>query len=481
MLCMALTRQQMLTGMYARDRAHNGRYLVGVTTTGIYCLPDCPARKPKAGNVLFFLAEADARRAGLRACKRCRPDHFYSGVDGDAEVVLALANQIRATPERFGGAYEIVRKAGFGATKLQTLFLHQFHETPHQFLIRARIDRALALLTTTSESPADIGFAVGFGSVGSFYEHFKARLFLPPQSYRALGQRPTFELQLPVGYSASGPRALLGRDPASPAERACNGGLCKALWLDGVAARLDLEFKTGRARCTLFAAKTLSPAAVRAAHERTLKLLGLHWDPRSFLRASRRLPQIKRLTKAGPELRPAAFGDPFETLCWAVVGQQVTVQFAAALRRRVIRRAGTEVPGGLLAHPQPAQLADLDPTELAAMKMSRAKARTLLESAAHIAAGDLDLDALPARGAPELRRRVSSLWGVGPWSTEYLLLRGYGYADVAPVGDSGLRQGLKRFFNLDKPPGDATAAGLMRQFAPHRSLATHHLWRHWMR
>lgn len=471
----------MLAGMYARDRSLNGRYLVGVTSTGIYCLPDCPARKPKADNVLFFLREADAREAGLRPCKRCRPDHYYSGVDADGQVVVALGEQIRAAPERFGGAYEIVRKAGFGATKLQALFLRQFHETPHQFLIRARIDRACDLLTETGASPADIGFAVGFGSVGSFYQHFKARMFLPPVRYRALVGQSAFELELPAEYSAAGPEALLGRDPRSPAEAVRGTVLSKALWLDGIAARLDLELKGNRARCTVAASQPLPPTAARAAHARTLKLLGLHWDPSAFLKASQRIPEIPSLTAAAPGFRPASFGDPFEALCWAVVGQQVTVQFAAALRRRIIRRVGTAVPGGLQAHPRPDQLADLDPSELRAMQLSSAKTRTLTESAAHLAGGELDLGTLPTQGVPELRRRLSALWGIGPWTTEYLLLRGYGYADVAPVGDSGLRQGLKRFFQLDQAPDDGTATKLMRKFAPHRSLATHHLWRHWIR
>ena len=76
---MKLERRQMLRGMYGRDRALDGRYLTAVQTTRIYCLPSCPARKPRPEHVLFFLTPEAARAAGFRACKRCRPDLFHRG------------------------------------------------------------------------------------------------------------------------------------------------------------------------------------------------------------------------------------------------------------------------------------------------------------------------------------------------------------------------------------------------------------------
>jgi AraC family transcriptional regulator of adaptative response / DNA-3-methyladenine glycosylase II len=58
----------------ARDARFDGRVFTGVTSTGIYCRPSCPSRTPKRENVRFFASASDARGAGLRACKRCRPD-----------------------------------------------------------------------------------------------------------------------------------------------------------------------------------------------------------------------------------------------------------------------------------------------------------------------------------------------------------------------------------------------------------------------
>ena len=67
---MALARERMIDRMLASDPAYNGRFLIGVLTTGIYCLPSCRARKPKPENVRFFDNPEAELRAGLRPCKR---------------------------------------------------------------------------------------------------------------------------------------------------------------------------------------------------------------------------------------------------------------------------------------------------------------------------------------------------------------------------------------------------------------------------
>src|SRR2546430_912721 len=108
----------MLERMYASDKAYDGRFLTGVLSTGIYCLPSCPARKPKPENVRFFPTEAEAQAAGLRACRRCRPDDFYRDHDPDAQQLTALTEQIRREPGAFPDVSQMVSISGIGATKL---------------------------------------------------------------------------------------------------------------------------------------------------------------------------------------------------------------------------------------------------------------------------------------------------------------------------------------------------------------------------
>src|SRR3954470_24632076 len=129
--------------MYARllesDATYNGRFFTGVLTTGIYCLPACKARKPKATNVRFFPTCEAARAAGLRACKKCHPDDFARGADPVLETVEALVAEVRANPANFADARAIVRRSGFGATRVFELFRQHYHTTPADLLLRARL------------------------------------------------------------------------------------------------------------------------------------------------------------------------------------------------------------------------------------------------------------------------------------------------------------------------------------------------------
>ena len=77
---LSFSRDTMLSRMQAADAAYDGRFITGVLSTGIYCLPSCRARKPLPHNVEFFDSPTTAQAAGLRPCLRCRPDAFYAGV-----------------------------------------------------------------------------------------------------------------------------------------------------------------------------------------------------------------------------------------------------------------------------------------------------------------------------------------------------------------------------------------------------------------
>ena len=78
---------------------------------------------------------------------------------------------------------------------------------------------------------------------------------------------------------------------------------------------------------------------------------------------------------------------------------------------------------------------------------------------------------------PLVAERLGAVRGLGPWSVQVLCLRSYGFEDCVPVGDVGLAAALERFFALDERPDATATARLMEPFAPHRSLASYHLWK----
>ncbi|HEU0096812.1 MAG TPA: Ada metal-binding domain-containing protein, partial [Rhizomicrobium sp.] len=146
----------------ARKGKFDGRFILGVMTTGIYCLPSCAARPPKPQNVRLFTTEAEAKSAGLRACKRCRPDLYYKGEDENVALFEGLAARVAKAPEDFADASALAKQAGVSLTKLGDLFRDHAHLAPVQWLRRARVRNAAKGLLNGKDKIVDIGFAAGF-------------------------------------------------------------------------------------------------------------------------------------------------------------------------------------------------------------------------------------------------------------------------------------------------------------------------------
>ncbi|HEX6884558.1 MAG TPA: Ada metal-binding domain-containing protein [Planctomycetota bacterium] len=471
-----LVREGLLERFERRDPAHNGEFLFGVLTTGIYCLPGCRARMPRPENVRFFADEAGARAAGLRPCKRCRPDDFYRRHDPDRERLRASVAELRTRPERFPDTAALARAAGVGVTKLNALVRRHYHLTPAELVLRARVRRAEELLFARHASVLAAGAASGFESASAFHENFRRLTGLTPAAYRALGQRASFRVALPPRFDPAELVDFFGRDPAGRTERAQGRRLAKALLLAGQPARIELDFGTEDLEVRVVAERALPRAAFRAAHERVARWLGLESDPEAFERRATRSPEIARLVRGGRGLRLPRSADLFEGLVWVVVGAQVNVGFASTCRAALIELAGTPV-GDMLAHPTPAQVARLDYADLERRQFSRRKAEYLIDAARAIEAGTLDLEGGRDEPVTLVQERLGAVRGLGPWSVQYLCMRSYGFEDCAPIGDVALAEALKRFCALDERPEATEAARLMEPFAPHRSLATRHLWR----
>lgn len=480
---MALTmpRERMLDAMRSRDGSFDGRFITGVLTTGIYCLPSCPARKPHAENVRFFPSPRQAREAGLRPCKRCRPDDFYRGHDPDLERVEELAARMRRAPGSFAGGEELVAASGAGSSKLHQLFRRHFHDTPARLLTRARVEAARRLLLAGDLPVTEVALEVGFESLSAFNANFRRLTAMTPSEYRRLSGASSFELRLPSPYPLQRVLAHLGRDPESRTERVEGGGYAAGLWLDGVPARLEARFgsssdRRSRVRCSLAASRPLPPGAAARAHGQLLRRLGLARDPAPFEAALAGDPRLAGLVDGRRGLGVPLLSQPFECLTWAITGQQVNLPFACIMLGRLVERAGTAVGEGLWAPPPAVAVAELEPEDLRRCRFSRQKIDYLLGAARQVAAGELDLEGLAAGSAVRARERLSAVRGLGPWTVGYLMMRGLGFADCLPVGDAGLIRALVRFFQLDERPSPAETVRLMEPFRPYRSFATFHLW-----
>src|SRR6185437_16006247 len=156
----------------ARSAKFDGKFLIGVRTTGIYCLPSCPTHPPKAENVTLYRTEAECIAAGLRACKRCRPDLYGRGEDENVSLFEGLAARLRKAPEAFADTGSLARAGGISLTKLNDLFRAHAHLAPAQWLRRERVAAAATALLAGDDKVVDIGFATGFESESVFHRQF---------------------------------------------------------------------------------------------------------------------------------------------------------------------------------------------------------------------------------------------------------------------------------------------------------------------
>src|SRR5688572_1395266 len=273
--------------MYARllesDASCNGRFFTGVMTTGIYCLPACRARKPKPENVRFFPSCEAARAAGLRPCKKCHPDDFARGADPVLEDIEMLVAEIRSNPAAFPDVRAVVRRSGFGTTRLFELFRQHYQNTPADLLLRARIDVARRLLLTSDDGLMNIAQSAGFESLSVLHEHFRRLNGLTPASYRELRAASEFTITLPENYPLGYLTRALTRDEQSVTERMDGDRYITAVQLENGPGLLILNLAPNSITVRI------SIGSAVEAHRIVAGLVALDQDAAAFARLARKL------------------------------------------------------------------------------------------------------------------------------------------------------------------------------------------------
>ena len=285
-----------------------------------------------------------------------------------------------------------------------------------------------------------------------------------------------WSVALPAGYRIGDVLAFHGRDAEGVAEQVTPGSLRKAIVHEGAAVLLDVSFSAKEALCRADIDGPLTKGMQDALHEVLNNILGLRIAPEPFAQLVADDPLMGPLVRANGNLRIVQSATPFEALTWAIIGQQINLPFAIALRRTFILQAGRRHSGGLCCYPQARDVARLPLEELTARKFSRAKAETLLRLARLVDDGALSLDLTPSNDVNNVSQALLAIKGIGPWTVNYALLRGYGYADCSLHGDVAIRAALQKLLNESSKPDMARTEQWLRQYAPHRTMAAAHLW-----
>lgn len=284
----------------------------------------------------------------------------------------------------------------------------------------------------------------------------------------------TQDIALPPGYRVADVIAFHGRDAEGVAELVSPEGLRKGVLLDGVPTLLDIRFDGRQARCHIACDGPATPALEAMVQDALLNVLGLRIDPAAFAASAHDDPVLGPMLALQPGLRIVQSATVFEALTWAIIGQQINLTFAIALRRTLIQLAGRPHSSGLWCYPEARDVARLALEDLTSRKFSGAKAETVLRVARMAVDGSLALDR--RRDAAQVSQELLAIKGIGPWTVNYVLLRGYGYTDCSLEGDVAVRSALHNLTGSAQRPTLAEAQRLLARYAPHRTMAAAYLW-----
>lgn len=458
--------------------AVDGAAYSGVTTTGIYCRPDCQGR-PHPRNVVGYRSAAAAEAAGFRACLQCRPyrrSDLDSWVDGPELVCRAVRLVVDGALD--GHTEEdLAARLGVSARHLRRLFAEHVGATPDQVARSRRAHFARRLLDDTDLSLTDVAFASGFGSLRQFNRTMQDTFRAPPRELRAkrrrhdrLGADGGLALRLPHHGPVDWDRLL---------------AWFRARAVAGVEAVDDRTYR----RTIPVDGDPGVLEATRGGEDHLVLTLHLpHWEGLSHVVArSRRLfgldlapvavehlapdPVVGPLMAERPGLRVPGTWDGFEIGVRAILGQQVSVASAATVATRLVGHLGTPVPGLAalgLTHLFPTAIAVAD-GDLDGLGLTGARVRALRAFAGAVADGTVTLDGTV--GLDRLVTELTGLPGLGDWTAQYIALR-LGEADAFPAGDLVLRRAVAG----DRVPSIPELREQAEAWRPWRALAATHLW-----
>jgi len=259
------------------------------------------------------------------------------------------------------------------------------------------------------------------------------------------------------------------------AERVEGDALEKGIVLDTCPACLRIRFLPRQVEAEL---DVDGPEPEPAACERLARrMLGLEQEIDAFEQRCAEHPQLGRLVARRSGLRVPLAANPYEALTWAIIGQQISVKAAVSVRRNFIALAGARHSGGLWCYPDAKRVSHLTEIDLRGAGFSMSKARTVLELSQRICQNSLILhDVVDEASAGEIRASLLQIRGIGPWTVNYTLLRGFGWLDGELHGDVVVRRGIQMLLDSPEKITEEQARSWLAPFSPWRALVAAHLW-----
>lgn len=477
-----------------RDERFDGRLFVGVTSTGVFCRPVCPARPPKLRNCRFFVSAAAAHAAGFRPCLRCRPEcapdvGSWRGSCNTVLRSLALIEDGELDGEG-AGVDALADRVGVGARQLRRLFQQHLGASPVAVAQTRRLLLAKQLIHQTHLSMSEIALGSGFGSVRRFNETFRELYRRPPAALRRGGGTPlpdsstadaavTVRLSYQPPYDWSALLAHLTARAVDGVEHVDGSSYRRTFVHQGRPGMVEMTHAPAD-HCLVASIRFPSVSALPSLVARIRRAFDLGADLPLIEAHLARDPMLAPLIAARPGLRLPGAWDGFELGTRAILGQQISVEAARRLAGRLVGLCGGKLPDGGGGQPIHAGVltatypgpADVVAADLTSLPMPGARRRALVALAEAALREPLLFGSLES--VEKTVARLRAIPGVGEWTSHVIALRAAREPDAFPASDVGLLRGAE--IAGGQPLTARTLEARATAWRPWRAYAAQHLW-----
>jgi AraC family transcriptional regulator of adaptative response / DNA-3-methyladenine glycosylase II len=478
-----MTQQEMFErARRSRDARFDGRFYIGVRTTGIYCRPICPANTPNSENVTFFPTAAAASEAGYRPCLRCRPEcapgtPAWSGTSTTVRRGLRL---IASGVLDDGNVEDLATRLGVTSRHLRRLFTRHLGASPLAVAHTRRLHFAKQLIDQTRLPMQDIAVAAGYGSVRRFNDCFVKTYGRSPRELRrtrAAGDAADPDAVLTVRLPFSTPfdwTSLLAffAARAVPGVEAIDGDCYRrTVTIDGQPGVIEVRPDAGDLTLAMHGIGT---AGIFSVVQRCREIFDLDAPMQEITRVLSQDSSLARLLLNKPGVRVPGAWDGFELAVRAILGQQISVKAATTIAGRIAKAYGEPVnsngfSGLTRMFPAPEKLAR---ARFNNMGITASRAATLRRLAQAVIVGSLSFDA--SQDPAEFRESLLAIPGIGEWTAQYVSMRALKNPDAFPAADLGLLRAFDRKGRQRLRP--ARLEEMSQAWRPWRAYAALLLW-----
>lgn len=434
----------------SRDARFDGKFFIGVLSSGVYCRPICPARTAKEENVRYFSSAAAAAEAGFRPCLRCRPE-CSPGTPawlGTPSTVSRALRLIEESGLEDGGVETLAEHLGVGSRHLRRLFLRHLGATPSAVAQTRRLHFAKKLIDETSLPMTQVALASGFGSVRRFNAGIRTVYHRSPTQIRRIARQKltspenqyVFRLGFRPPYNWKGMLAFLAARATPGLEVVELDRYSRSISLNGAQGHFQVSPDIAR-DALVVRIQFPNPRSLFFIIERIRAMFDLNADWAAIVQVLNADPILAVLVKAQPGLRVPGCWDGFELAVRAILGQQVTVKGATVLAGRMVKAFGESLSlgSGSLTHlfPRPEVLADAN---VAAIGMPSTRAATIRALARAVSENRINFEGVA--DSDRFLSRLCEIPGIGKWTAQYVAMRALREPDAFPSADLGLMRAL---------------------------------------